>query len=369
MKKGFTLVELLAVVVLLAIVALIATPIIGNVIETSEESANQRSIEGYADAIRNEYYNQQTGGGIPVIDDAFLANIDTEGNEISCENVLYSTEYQVILNKCTIADEIDKQYCYASGNHYDCEDSEFLSILQESTISDSSDPISFAEDSWETIANAVKNNNTSKYNVGDTKEVTLTGDYAGTYTVRIANNSTPTECSTEGFSQTACGFVVEFVDIITEHEINSTVTNLGGWPASEMYNFVNTNIYNALPSDLQNVIINTYTVSGHGSNDSTNFTSTDKLYLLSAKEIWGSVTYDSVIDETRQLDYYEDNGATESNYSNVSKNYQEVENTWWTRTSYSYNNEDFYNAYTDGGVDFSHAYNNNIGVAPAFRIG
>ena len=132
MKKGFTLVELLAVVVLLAIVALIATPIIGNVIETSRESANQRSIEGYADAVRNEYYNQQTGGGIPVIDSEFLSKVDTEGNEISCENVLYSTEYQVILNKCTIADEIDKQYCYASGNHYDCDDSEFLGILQNS---------------------------------------------------------------------------------------------------------------------------------------------------------------------------------------------------------------------------------------------
>ncbi len=132
MKKGFTLVELLAVVVLLAIVALIATPIIGNVIETSRESANQRSIEGYADAVRNEYYNQQTGGGIPVIDSEFLSKVDTEGNEISCENVLYSTEYQVILNKCTIADYTKKLYCYAGGEHYECDDSEFLGILQNS---------------------------------------------------------------------------------------------------------------------------------------------------------------------------------------------------------------------------------------------
>ena len=129
---GFTLVELLAVVVLLAIVALIATPIIGNVIETSEESANQRSIEGYADAIRNEYYNQQTGGGIPVIDDAFLANIDTEGNEIKCENVLYNTDYQVVLNKCTIADYTKKLYCYAGGEHYECDDNKFLDILSKS---------------------------------------------------------------------------------------------------------------------------------------------------------------------------------------------------------------------------------------------
>ena len=128
--KGFTLVELLATIVLLAVIALIATPIIGNIIDTSKESANQRSIEGYADAVRNEYYNQQTDGSIPVIDDVFLANVDTGGNEINCQNVLYSTKYQVILDKCTIADEIDKQYCYADGRHFDCDDSEFLSILQ-----------------------------------------------------------------------------------------------------------------------------------------------------------------------------------------------------------------------------------------------
>ena len=91
---------------------------------------------------------------------------------------------------------------------------------------------SFANDSWETIAENVKNG--IMYNVGDTKEVTLTGEWAGTYTIRIANNSTPDECKTEGFSQTACGFVVEFVDIITNHVMNSTNTNLGGWPASEM---------------------------------------------------------------------------------------------------------------------------------------
>ena len=129
MKKGFTLIELLATIVLLAIIALIATPAINNVIESSKESANQRSIEGYAAAVRNEYYNQQTGGGIPVIDDAFLSNVDTQGNEITCENVLYSDDYQVVLNKCTIADTTDKLYCYADGKHYTCDDEEFSSIL------------------------------------------------------------------------------------------------------------------------------------------------------------------------------------------------------------------------------------------------
>ena len=123
---------------LLAIIALIATPVIDNIIDSSRQRANERSIEGYANAIANEYYNQQTGGGIPIIDSDFLANVDTQGNEINCENVLYSDDYQVILNNCTIADEVEQQYCYADGKHYECNDGEFITIMQSAKYVDNS---------------------------------------------------------------------------------------------------------------------------------------------------------------------------------------------------------------------------------------
>ena len=69
---------------------------------------------------------------MPVIDSEFLAKVDTQGNEINCENVLYSDDYQVVLNNCIIAEEIEQQYCYADGKHYNCNDSEFLNMLQTS---------------------------------------------------------------------------------------------------------------------------------------------------------------------------------------------------------------------------------------------
>ena len=50
-KRGFTLVELLAVIVILAIIALIATPIILNVIKDAKYESANRSLEGYLDAI------------------------------------------------------------------------------------------------------------------------------------------------------------------------------------------------------------------------------------------------------------------------------------------------------------------------------
>ncbi len=226
---------------------------------------------------------------------------------------------------------------------------------------------SFATDSWDTIIKTVKNGNTSFYHVGDTKEIDM-GSF-GTHTIRIANTSTPDECATDGFSQTACGFVLEFADIITTHVMNSTSTNAGGWPAKSMRTYVNSDIYNALPSDLKSKIIDTYVVSGHGSSDSANFTSTDKLYLLSTMEVWGSNPgNDTATAETRQLDYYKAQGVTTSNYSGAIKQYNGSNYYWWLRAATSNLSNSFYIVYTEGDWTYYIA-NNTYGVAPAFRIG
>ena len=192
--------------------------------------------------------------------------------------------------------------------------------------------------------------------------------------------STPAECSTAGFSQTACGFVLEFADIITTHNMNSSSTdyphgdNIGGWPASEMYTYVQNDIYNALPSELKSGIIDTYVVSGHGSEDSANFISTDKLYLLSTKEVYGKdgtskVIYDDTTDAyTRQLDYYKAQGVTTSNYSGAIKQYNGSNSHWRLRATRSSSSYIFYVVGPNG--DWSHYYASNFnGVAPAFRIG
>lgn len=50
-KKGFTLVELLAVIVILAIIALIATPIILGVIDDARKGAAKSSALGFVDAV------------------------------------------------------------------------------------------------------------------------------------------------------------------------------------------------------------------------------------------------------------------------------------------------------------------------------
>ena len=232
----------------------------------------------------------------------------------------------------------------------------------------------FSTDSWSEIIANVKAGNGSEYKVGSTKEVNLGTTY-GTHILRIANTSTPSECSTTGFSQTACGFVLEFADIITTHSMNDTDTNVGGWPASSMYTFVNNDIYNAIPSEIKNAIIDTIVVSSHGSTSGeANFTSTDKLYLLSTAEVWAEGSsnqigkYDTARDVTRQLDYYKNLGVTTSSYSGTIKKNGTSNSVWWLRAVYSDGNRRFYNVYDYGGW-YPDTANNANGVAPAFRIG
>ena len=231
------------------------------------------------------------------------------------------------------------------------------------------EPNSFSTDSWMTIAKAVKSGNISKYNVGDTKSVNL-GTY-GTHTLRIANTSTPSECSTTGFSQTACGFVLEFADIITTHNMNDTETNIGGWSSTSMRTFVNNDIYNAIPSEIKNAIIDTTVVSGHGSaSGETNFTSTDKLYLLVPKEIYTDFddTDDTAKDLTRTLDYYKNLGTSTSNYSGAIKKNGTSADWWWLRAAISNVSNGFLRVGNFGGWGSGFA-NYPRGVAPAFRIG
>jgi len=239
------------------------------------------------------------------------------------------------------------------------------------------DPVSFTTDSWATIQKAVQNNNTSTYNVGDTKTVTINGN---NYMVRIANKSTAQNCGNSDYSQTACGFVVEFEDIITKMQMRDTDTNVGGYPATLVYDYLKNTLYGQLPSDLQAAIKPTRVISGHGSDDSTNFTSTDNLYLLSGVEVFGSDEYDTAASSTSQLDYYVGKpteqkdccgGCGQCMYTVLPaavKQYNGSDYWWWLRPAYSDSNNSFRRIFGNGDLYINNADITN-GVAPAFRIG
>lgn len=240
----------------------------------------------------------------------------------------------------------------------------------------------FAIDSWETIAKNVKNGNIGNYPVGAEKEVEIDGK---SYTVRVANNSTPEECNGTDFSQTACGFVVEFVDIVEERAVNSVETTVR-WTETELYSYLNNEFIKKLPTDLQNVIIDTKVITSYGfindtgnydknsSREDGNWETNDKIYLLSKREVvertpsidYTDVEFDPIYNSSRQLDYYKNKGVTDMNNTfYLLKMYNEISDLWWLRSGMV--NYSLYIAYEYGvGI---HDYNEQCGVAPAFRIG
>ena len=264
----------------------------------------------------------------------------------------------ITLNK-TATEEVSEEYTCKL---------EFNAVERNTLGENIPDPVSFTSDSWKTIQKAVQTENTSKYKVGDTKEVDL-GSF-GKHMVRISNMSA---CTTET-SETACGFVVEFADIISMQKFNNSETNVGGWKDSELRTYINGTMYNTLPSELQNVISSTKVISGHGRTSvEKNFETQDKLYLLSGHEVYEDGTsdqispYDTSYDTTKQLDYYKNKGVTTSSYAVAIKQYNGSNSYWWLRSASYSNTSNFLYVINSGNwTAISAGYYN--GVSPAFRI-
>ena len=357
--KGFTLVELLAVIAILALLVIIALPNVLKMFNQAKKDTFLTESKNIYKEISKKYISETMKGNK-------INNISNTNNKLDLES--NNLKYSVKLNN----DGSIKEFEVSNGTY--CLSGKFnnLSELTTDKITEGkcegTSPKNFSTDDWKIIIDAIKEGNDGVYNVGDTKEIDL-GSY-GKHTLRIANKSTPSECSNTNFSQSACGFVLEFADVITIHKMNDTATNVGGWPASSMYTFVNNDIYNAIPSEIKNAIIDTTVVSGHGSTSGeTNFTSTDKLYLLTPKEIYidFSSSFDTAKDLTRTLDYYKNLGTSTSNYSGAIKKNGTNIDFCWLRVASSRYTDHFY------GVNGAGRYSNSTasytyGVSPAFRL-
>ena len=113
MKKGFTLVELLAVIVILALIALITIPVILNVVEKSKVKTYQRSIDSYGRAVEKgiaEYMMDNEGSNLSNITISMLEQqnyIKYEGNTVSCSPTEsgINPDKTVYLKSCTVNGE------------------------------------------------------------------------------------------------------------------------------------------------------------------------------------------------------------------------------------------------------------------------
>ena len=100
-SKGFTLIELIAVLVILAVIALIVTPLVLNVVRKAKDSANKRSVDAYGKSIELAVaaYLMEKGDFPTSVDQL---TIEYSGKEVVCGVSLLNEDSSVYLSECTV---------------------------------------------------------------------------------------------------------------------------------------------------------------------------------------------------------------------------------------------------------------------------
>ncbi len=142
------------------------------------------------------------------------------------------------------------------------------------------------------------------WNIGDTKDVTLTT--GETIQLQIA-----------GFNHdTYSDGVIAPVTLVmkdclnTKARMNSTNTNAGGYPASAMKTWVETNIYDKLPADFKSLVAPAKKKWYTTYNDANSLTEGNyNVWLLSEMEVFGTNTYTVGTGEGSKYDIFTDNAS------------------------------------------------------------
>jgi len=110
-KKGFTLIELIAVLVIMAILALIVTPLVMNIIRKTRISADKRSVDAYGRSIELAIAGYLLDNGkFPT--EVSQLTIEYSGNKVECETTQINTDSSVYLAGCTVAGRSVENYTY-----------------------------------------------------------------------------------------------------------------------------------------------------------------------------------------------------------------------------------------------------------------
>ena len=100
-KNGFTLIELIAVLVILAIIALIVTPLVMNIVKKSKDSANKRSVDAYGKAVELAVATYLLDNGeYPNALEGLI--VEYSGNEVVCKTKILNADGSIYLSGCSI---------------------------------------------------------------------------------------------------------------------------------------------------------------------------------------------------------------------------------------------------------------------------
>lgn len=195
------------------------------------------------------------------------------------------------------------------------------------------------------------------FHIGDEKNLTVNGV---SYTAVIIgfDHDTPVDIATYGRDK--AGITWQLKNCLnTTYQMNSSLTNSGGWTSCAMRTSTMATLLSQLASDLKNAIVKVKKLSSAGDQSTAINTTEDSLFLLSEVEIFGSTTY-AKAGEGSQYEYYQ---SGNSRVKTVNGSALE----WWERSPRESNSIDFCLVGNNGKVNWTGATASQ-GVSFAFCV-
>lgn len=180
------------------------------------------------------------------------------------------------------------------------------------------------EYTWEEIGYISSNGLASEYGfaVGDEKNITLSTNEALTLAIMDFDH----DDLADGTGKAGITFGLKNL-MASTRQMNSSNTNSGGFTGSAMYTWLQGDLLNSLPADLQTVIKNVNKKTSAGYQSSTINTDPMKIFLFAEIEIFGAVT-NSVVGEGSQYNYF----TTAANRTKYLSNGSGSASEWWGRS-------------------------------------
>ena len=190
------------------------------------------------------------------------------------------------------------------------------------------------------------------YLIGQSRNISITG--YGTFAFQLIGIGHDSLAS----GGTSKLLTFQSIDIVCNHNMNSSNTTSGGWASSAMRTFMNGDLLSKFPQYVKDVIVEVkkpYCATANGATQYSN----DKLFIASEKEIFGTSSYGN---DGTQYEYWSINNTNNARIKNLNGSAQ----YWWMRSVNDSTN--FRNVLTDGSASGNYAIR-SFGCVPCFCIG
>jgi hypothetical protein len=203
------------------------------------------------------------------------------------------------------------------------------------------------------------------YQIGDTKTIELNGGERVVMELVSIN---------DGSGSAGAYYprgTVDFISkdcMLTTRGYNTSNTNVGGWTQSNIRNVLNTTIYEALPQVVKDAIVEKTHKSSIGGQSTTLVEHSDKLWLPTEYELFGSGTYGAT---TENADVNKHYTVFSNNTSRVKRKGTNGATTYWWESTASMQSSQFECSVSPQGAGTGDglASTSTNGVVLCFRIG